>query len=212
MSNFEKRRLTLYAQLQGAGYYDALAAFRFGEKYHTGFRKDHITNEFQHQLEIALFALLLPDVRYREELLCTIALHDVREDYHVSDSEIRALFIDPVRANLVANAVHAMTKKYRGVVRDAAELFAEMAADAIASLAKLCDRQNNLGSMVCVFTVEKQRLYIAEVREYFLPMLKTAKRNFPFQCRAYELMKFNLMSQITLIEASLDSLQYLRTA
>ena len=204
MNSFEKRRLTLYAQLQGAGYYDALAAFHFAEKYHTKLRKDNVTPEFQHQIEIGLFALLLPDVRYREELLCTIALHDVREDYHVSDSEIRALFIDPVRADLVARAVHAMTKKYRGVVRDAAELFAEMAANCIASLAKLCDRQHNLGSMVGVFTAEKQRLYIAEVREYFLPMLKKAKRNFPFQVRAYELMKFNLLSQIALIEAALE--------
>jgi (p)ppGpp synthase/HD superfamily hydrolase len=212
MNKHEKRRLTLYAQLQGAGYYDALMSFHFAEKYHTGTRKDGTTPEFAHQIEIGLFAMLLPDVRFREELLCTIALHDIREDFGVADSEIRALFLDPIRANLVANAVHAMTKKYRGAVRAAAELFDEMAADSIASLAKLCDRQHNLGSMVGVFTQEKQRHYIAEVKEFFLPMLKKAKRNFPFQIRAYELMKFNLMSQIDLIEASLDNTENTRAA
>lgn len=203
MNKHEKRRLTLYQQLQGAGYYDALAAFYFAERYHNGRRKDGITPEFAHQIEIALFALLLPDVRYREELLCVIALHDIREDKHLSDSEIRALFLDPARATMIANAVDAMTKKWRGEVRDEKELFARMAADAIASLAKLCDRQHNILSMGGVFSPEKQRSYIEDVRNLFLPMLKIAKRNFPFQIRAYELLKFNLVTQIELIEATL---------
>jgi len=204
MTKFEKRRLTLYSQLQGAGMFDALASFRFAERYHNGVRKDGVTPEFQHQVEIGLFALLLPDLRFTEEVLATVALHDAREDYGVSDSEIRALFLDPLRAELIARAVHAMTKKFRGEVRDADELFDEMADNPIASIAKGCDRQHNFGSMVGVFSPEKQLDYITEGRERFLPMLKKAKRNFPYQTRAYELLKFNLESQMFLITAALE--------
>ena len=205
MNIHEKRQLVLYQQLQGAGYFNALSAFQFASRSHKGTRKDGITPEFSHQIEIALFALLLPDLLYREETIATIALHDVREDFGISDGEIRSLFRDPAFADRVAHAVHAMTKKYRGVIRDLDELFAQMALDPIASIAKGCDRQHNILSMIGVFTPEKQRQYVGEVRSEFLPMLKTARRNFPHQIRAYELLKFNLETQIELIEAALDA-------
>lgn len=200
---FKKRRIVLYQQLQGAGFYDALAAFEFASRLHTGTRKDLITPEFQHQLEIGLFAMLLPDLMHREDVLCTIALHDTREDFDVSDGEIRDIFTNEDRQSRVGNAVYAMTKKFRGSVRNAEELFDEMSRDACASIAKGCDRQHNLLSMVGVFTPEKQKAYCQEGEDLFLPMLKKAKRNFPHQVRAYELLKFNLTSQIELIRAGL---------
>lgn len=89
MTIHEKRKLILYQQLQGAGYFDALNAFNFASRYHVGMRKDGTTPEFSHQIEIGLFALLLPDLIHREEVLATVALHDVREDFGVSDSEIQ---------------------------------------------------------------------------------------------------------------------------
>lgn len=205
MNIHEKRQLILYQQLQGAGYFDALNAFHFAARYHKGTRKDGVTPEFSHQIDIGLFALLLPDVLHREELLATIALHDTREDFGIADGEIRGLFRTKEFGNIVADAVHCMTKKFRGTVRDGTELFNEMSENATASLAKGCDRQHNILSMVGVFGEEKQRSYVTEVRELFLPMLKRAKRNFPHQIRAYELLKFNLETQIELIEAALDA-------
>ncbi len=202
---FKKRKLVLYQQLQGAGYFDALAAYEFAGRYHVGTRKDGVTPEFQHQIEIGLFAMLLPDLQHREETLCTIALHDTREDFGVSDGEIRDIFTSPTRQEIVGTSVDAMTKKYRGVVRPAEEVFGLIAANAVASVAKGCDRQHNFLSMVGVFTPEKQRDYIGEGRTRFLPMLKEAKRRFPHQTRAYELLKFNLVSQMDLIEAALDA-------
>lgn len=98
-----------------------------------------------------------------------------------------------------------MTKKFRGELRPQGELFDEMARNPISSIAKLCDRQHNILSMVGVFTPEKQRIYVNEVRELFLPMAKKAKKNFPHQIRAYELMKFNLETQIELIENTLTN-------
>lgn len=205
MNMHEKRQLVLYQQLQGAGYFDALNAFHFASRFHKGTRKDGITPEFSHQIDIGLFALLLPDVLHREELLATIALHDTREDFGISDGEIRGLFRTSAFGDIVADAVHCMTKKFRGATRDQDELFEQMSQNSVASLAKGCDRQHNILSMVGVFGEEKQRSYVAEVRDLFLPMLKRAKRNFPHQVRSYELLKFNLETQIELIDAALDA-------
>jgi (p)ppGpp synthase/HD superfamily hydrolase len=202
MNTFQKKLLTLRQQLIGARYHHALAALEFAHRYHTGLRKDGVTPEFQHQIEIALFALTLPDLMYRQEVIATILLHDVREDYGVTSDEIRNLFFeDPEFAERVVRAVENMTKEFRGVKKDEAVLFEAMSQDPIASIAKGCDRIHNVSSMLGVFTVEKQKIYIQEVVDLFLPMLKRARRLFPHQVNAYENIKHILKSQIQLIEA-----------
>jgi len=203
MNKFEKRKLVLRQQLIGAEMFDALAAMEFADKHHTSVRKDGFTPEFDHQISIALYALTLPNLRYREEVIATIMLHDTSEDYGVSYGEIYDLFTDPARAKMIADAVSAMTKVFRGVKREEHAVFEEIARNPIASIAKGCDRIHNLQSMIGVFSEEKQRQYINEVRQFFLPMLKTARRLFPYQVSAYENIKFVLNSQIELITASL---------
>lgn len=205
MTPFEKKLLTLRQQLIGAQYFNALSALTFAMSHHTGFRKDGVTPEFQHQVEIALYALTLSDIRYCEEVIATIMLHDTREDYHVSAHEVIELFDDVSFANRVSRAVENMTKEFRGVKKDEEALFALMANDAIASIAKGCDRIQNINSMPKVFSEKKQREYVEEVKVLFLPMLKTARKKFPFQHNAYMNIQFVLQTQIDLIEHSLEA-------
>ena len=201
MNKYEKRILTLRQLLIGSYYYDALIAMEFAAKHHAGFRKDGVTPEFDHQVSIALYAMTLPDLMYREEVIATIFLHDVREDYAITDQEIRELFPDnPPLAERVSKAVNNMTKEFRGIKRDESALFDAMAEDCIASIAKGCDRIHNFGSMPEVFTIEKQKAYIKEAEDLFFPMLKKARRRWPHQVRAYENIKFVLRTQIELIE------------
>ncbi len=206
MNKFDKQKLVLRQLLIGAEMYNALIAMEFADKYHNGTRKDGVTPEFAHQIEIAMYAWSLPSLRHREATIATIFLHDIREDYGIAKTEIEGLFGDnPQFAKLVGDAVWAMTKKFRGHVRDTTEVFAGLAADEIASIAKGCDRIHNIQSMGGVFSKEKQQKYIDEVRELFLTMLKKARRNFPYQVIAYENIKFVLRSQISLIEATLQA-------
>jgi len=201
MTPFQKKLLTLRQQLIGARYHHALAALEFAHRFHTGVRKDGVTPEFQHQIEIALFALTLPDLMFRQEVIATIMLHDVREDYGVTSAEIRELFFeDSEFAARVDRAVENMTKEWRGVKKDEKALFEAMSQDPIASIAKGCDRIHNVSSMLGVFTVEKQKIYIQEVVDLFLPMLKRARRLFPHQVNAYENIKFVLQTQMDLIK------------
>lgn len=202
MTPFQKKLLTLRQQLIGARYHHALAALEFAHRFHTGVRKDGVTPEFQHQIEIALFALTLPDLMFRQEVIATIMLHDVREDYGVTSAEIRELFFeDSEFAARVDRAVENMTKEWRGVKKDEKALFEAMSQDPIASIAKGCDRMHNLQTMVGVFKLEKQKQYIQEVYDFFFPMLKKVRRLFPHQVNAYENIKHILEGQIQLIEA-----------
>lgn len=201
MTPFEKKLLTLRQQLIGARYYGALAALDFAMAYHTGTRKDGITPEFQHQVEIALYALTLADVKYREEVIATIMLHDVREDYGITQYEISELFDDNDFAGRVGRAVENMTKEWRGERKDEVLLFEAMANDPIASIAKGCDRIHNLGSMVGVFKIEKQKEYLEEVDRLFIPMLKAARKRFSYQHNAYMNILHMMRSQYELIRA-----------
>ncbi len=199
-AEFQKKLLTFRQYLIGARYFNALKALEFAQKFHSGTRKDGFTPEFDHQVSIALFALTLPDLIHREEVITTIILHDVREDYDISDREIRGLFTDRDFADRVSRAVENMTKEFRGQKKNENLLFDAMSEDPIASIAKGCDRIHNLQSMAEVFTLEKQKKYIKEVIDLFFPMLKAARRNFPAQVLAYENIKHMLKSQIQLIE------------
>lgn len=194
MTNFSKREISLRYWLQGREFYRALEAMDWAMEYHTGVRKDGVTPEFDHQISIAHYARTLPCLRNTEDTLITVMLHDLREDYNVSDEEVMQRF-----GPTVALAVEAMTKTFRGVKGNEAEVFAKIAANPIASIAKGADRVHNLDSMIGVFTPVKQAQYVDETVNLFLPMLKIARRRFPDQEPAYENIKHMLNSQIKLI-------------
>jgi (p)ppGpp synthase/HD superfamily hydrolase len=190
MDKFEKLRITLRYFLLGREFYLAADALEFAGKYHTGFRKDGVTPEFQHQLEIAHYVrTLLPSLMFPEDTLAAVLLHDVPEDYGVPHAEISNRF-----GAKVGRAVFLMDKHSNAN-------FAAIGEDPIASVAKGGDRVHNLQSMTGVFTREKQLTYIAETQTKFLPMLKTARRLFPRQETAYENIKHMMNSQLELLEA-----------
>jgi (p)ppGpp synthase/HD superfamily hydrolase len=198
MEAYKKKLLILRSQLVGAGYSNALIALEKGLKYHKGKRKGG-DPEFSHQVDIALFALTLPGIRDMERLITVILLHDVREDYDIANEELISWFPDRMFAMNVAASVENMTKIFRKVRKDDSQVFAALAEDEYGSLAKLCDRIHNLQSMAGVFTLVRQREYIKEVDDFFFPMLKAAKRNFPWHTSAYENIKWMINSQVNLL-------------
>ncbi len=199
--NYEKKSLSLRSQLIGAKYFNALIAFNYAEKKHDGFRKDNVTRAFDHQISIAQYAMTLPDLIYREEVITAIFLHDTPEDKGIGREELEILFSDEDFARRVLDAVMAMTKKFRGVVRNPDDVFYDISHNVIASIAKGCDRIHNLQTMIGVFTIEKQKQYISETNDRFFPMIKVARKLFPQQVMAYENIKHVLVSQIELISA-----------
>ena len=196
MERYNKLFIALKYYLIGKGYYTTLKALNFAKQRHTGLRKDKKTPEFMHQVEIALYVTTLKDVQNEQLALTSSLLHDVMEDYDVSHEEIRATF-----GQDVLNSVWLLTKKHKGIEKDKQKYFADLATDPVASLVKGADRIHNVQSMVGVFSLEKQQLYVDEVEKMFLPMLKVAKYNFPEQNAAYFNIEHMLKSQVELIKA-----------
>ena len=192
LTHYEKLSISLRYFLLGKEYFETARALEFAAQYHTGFRKDGITPELQHQVEIVHYLrTLLPSYIYPQDVLTSGVLHDTREDYPKSVLEIEKNFNLRVCRAVELLDKNGKTKKF---------YFEQIAEDEVASIVKGADRVHNLQSMIGVFTPEKQLAYVSEVEEYFLPMLKHARRKFPQQEAAYENIKHLLNSQLELIK------------
>lgn len=199
MGKYDKLFISLKYYLLGRKYFTALKALDFAKRHHKGMRKDGVTPELQHQVEIALFLTTLKDLQDEQLTLTCALLHDVVEDYDISVEEITSLF-----GKEVADHVWILSKEYRGEKVPPEQYFPAIGRNPIASLVKGADRINNVQSMHGVFTVDKQRAYVSEVKTYFLPMLKEAKYLFPEQSAAYFNIMHMLKSQVELVEAALE--------
>lgn len=200
MTRFEKLDNELKKYLIANNFFAALNAYDFAKGLHIGLRKDGVTPEFQHQIEIALYATTLRGVIDEEKLIMCILLHDAMEDYDIAHKEMQASFGDEV-----FEAIWCVTKVYQGVKRDPVALFESMAKNHLASMTKGLDRIHNQQYMQGVFSHGKQNFYIGETEDFILPMLKQADRNFPQQHLAYMNVRVMLKSQIALIRAMLSA-------
>ncbi len=201
---FSKLYIALKFRLKGMGYYRALHALELAKKIHDGLRKDGVTPEFQHQVEIALYILTLKDVKDLEGTLITALLHDTPEDEpHRLAKELDFKTLDNEYGCSVARSI-AMLNKHSSVTSDI--YFEVLSTDLRASLVKGVDRINNFQSMNRgKFTLEKQVKYSDEVTFRFLPMLKTARKNFPEQMDAYYNIENMLKSQHELIQLFIEA-------
>lgn len=201
-SRYQKLSIALQHYLHGARYYDALRAYDFGKSIHTGMRKDGITPEFQHQIEIALFLTTLRDIQDEEGAIITAILHDVLEDYsHISAHEIQNLVGKERAQSIIVISKDIQGKKQYS---DMIDYFDAVGCDIRASMVKGADRVHNLRTMHGAFTPTKQESYVEETKTYFLPMLKNAVGLYPQQYLAYMNIRTMLKTQMELIEYALE--------
>ncbi|NCQ51576.1 HD domain-containing protein [archaeon] len=197
---YSKLGIQLKGYLKGKGFHNALEAFDFAKKHHTGMRKDGYTPEFQHQIEICLFIMTLKEIRDEQNTYVAAILHDVREDYDIPYEVIESKF-----GKVAADVVENLTKVFKGTKKDTQEYFNQIAECPISSIVKLADRINNVSSMVGVFTIKKQEDYIFEIKEYFFPLLKKVRGRFPDQSLSYYGMGTFLKNMSNTVEAVLIS-------
>lgn len=195
----EKYLISLKYWLIGRKYFKAVEALEFAARHHTGTRADGITPELFHQLSISHYVRTLKNLRDMEASIILSLLHDVREDYDVSDADIRDRFGDTI-----AHSVFLLSKELDGVKKPTDEYYMSMRTDPYASIVKGSDRIHNHQSMPGVFSKTKQAKYILETETYIIPMLKAARRNFPDQEEAYQNIKHVLTSQIELLKLTLE--------
>lgn len=191
LAAYKKDVLTLRYWLLAKGFHMALRAMKLGASYHTGYRKDGFTPEFHHQVRIALLIRTLPDLLFREETIALAFTHDLCEDFNLHPDMIRTSL-----SRRVGDATWTMTKVWNGVVRSEDEIFAAMANDALASIAKPVDRDQNMSSMRGVFLPGKRVSYTDFAEARILPLIKEGSRNFTEQEPAYEILKYLIEERI----------------
>jgi (p)ppGpp synthase/HD superfamily hydrolase len=182
-------------------YYAVLRAFEIAEAVHDGTRKGG-QPEFIHQLQI--FSHLRTQhahLLFPVETYAAAFLHDTLEDKadRVSEHEL----VDFVGQRVV-EAVRTLSKELYGEKKEPHFYFATVSMCPIASVVKLADRVNNVGSMVGVFSREKMEAYVKESREHFPPLIKLARRHFHQQEPIYENFKLTLNEQLDLIDVLLQ--------
>lgn len=206
MTKFEKNKLTLRRWLLGASTvnksYDVVnRAFDLAETRTVGFRKDGVTPNFNHPIEVTLYLTTLHH-GLRNPVFCYAGalLHDVKEDFGVTDAEIahKLCFLSPDICNIVERL--SKNSGIRKVV-SLQEYFDEMLEDASSPIIKGADRINNQGTMIGTFSPEKQMEYVEETDRYILPMLKKARKLYPDQESAIQNIKYVLSTQISLVRA-----------
>lgn len=179
---FEREKTALKYYLLGKGYHLAIKALGFIEQIEfrippeERYRKDGVTPSLHHQVRIALSVTQLPDLdTYTEHhaIVCAL-LHDVQEDFNISHAEIKEEF-----GKTIAAIVWKLTKKFAGDHKNKEEYIRDISQDIIAAIVKGLDRNNNLSTMIDVFSIDKMDQYTDEADTVFLPMVKTASKLFP---------------------------------
>jgi (p)ppGpp synthase/HD superfamily hydrolase len=186
----------------------ALDAMEFAASHHTGFRKDKVTPEFFHQVFLANYARSIhPLFLFPEATIACCFTHDLTEDY---GEQVSASLVTQRFGDRIGTSTRLLSKRVDGVEIPYEIYFAGMAKDPIASLVKGIDRNHNILTMRGAdWSVTKQEKYLQDLEQWFLPMLKAARRNFPQQVEAYENIKMLLTVQAAHIRAELGLLREL---
>jgi len=192
----QKQRSKMGRFLHEYGYTRAADALAYVQELDEGeTRKDGETPSFHHQLSVGrLIFTLSPHLLHPEETLAAAFLHDVMEDHSIGGLELTERF-----GRRVTGAVWRLTKRWDGMAKPYDLYFEELADCPIASVVKLADRAHNIQTMPGVFDRPKQRAYLAEVKTWFFPLLRNARRQHPDQYLAYENLKILLRSQVALL-------------
>ena len=200
----KKRRTALRYYLQGTGFTLAQEALELALRLHDGTRKDKVTPEWAHPMTVTLYLTTLAPTfgTQAEHILAASLLHDVLEDKPFTIEEMRLRFGDRV-----TNTVVALSHKQRldpEATRTKDDYYSRMYLDPAAGIIKAADRIHNLGSMIGVFTPEKQASYVVETRYYILPMLKRSREQHPSLMLPLQNAKLILESQCDLLDAVLQ--------
>lgn len=207
--HYEKLRLVLRYKLQGlaladARYHQALRALEYFEKLHGSETARNGTKAFYHQLNILSFAMTQhKNLEEPWNVYVIILGHDGYEDYQGRAMEMKQMF------PLHFDGFRRISKIRDGVKLSNDEYFEDMVEDVNVVVAKGLDRIQNFSRMAGVFSMKKQESYAQEGREYFIPMLKIARRAYPEHESILEMLKTILMVQIHQTDHLVEALKKL---
>src|SRR5215510_6352368 len=138
-------------------------AYEVAQAAHSGQMRDEGTPYIVHPIRVAV--CLVDELGlYSPKLICSALLHDVIEDSEITRAEIEERFSEEI-----AEIVWLLTKLEEVSLREYLARIEE-ASDTGAPIVKLCDRLDNLRSVMHTPRLEKKRRYIRTTEEHYLPL------------------------------------------
>lgn len=172
MSNepdFEYLISRLATEVAAASLEDVRRAYEVASHVHRAQLRDEGSPYIVHPIRVAL--TVVEELKlYSPKLVCSALLHDVIED-SPSDEPVTRSHITQWFGEEVAEVVWLLTKLEDVTL---AEYLAriEAAADSGAPIVKLCDRLDNMRSIIHSPKLEKKRRYIRTTEALYLPMAR----------------------------------------
>jgi (p)ppGpp synthase/HD superfamily hydrolase len=138
-------------------------AYEVAQNAHSGQTRDEGTPYIVHPVRVAV-SLVDELGLYSPTLICSALLHDVIEDSDVTREDVERMFDEEI-----AEVVWLLTKLEDVTLRDYLACI-EAAAHTGAPIVKLCDRLDNMRSVIDTPRLEKKHRYIRTTEELFLPL------------------------------------------
>lgn len=172
---------------------DGMSALSFAREKHAKQMRKGGQPYVVHPLTMACHAVALGIKD--EDVVVACLLHDVVEDCDVTLREL------PISSERAREAIRCLTH----IPGDPLEIYYRgICNNAVASIAKLLDRCDNVSTMAGVFTPEKTKDYIDETREYVLPLWRDTKDKFPQYSKQLFVLKYHIVSVIDGLEKCLE--------
>ena len=144
-------------------------AYEVAKHAHDGQTRDEGTPYIVHPIRVAVSVVDELNI-YSPTLICSALLHDVIEDSDVTREDIGRMFGEEI-----AEVVWLLTKLEEVRLSEYLARI-ETAAHTGAPLVKLCDRLDNLRSVVHTPRIEKIRRYIRTTEDLYLPLAARTNR------------------------------------
>lgn len=161
--NFEYMLARLSERLDEDGVAQVRRAYEVAEEAHSGQIRDEGSPYIVHPVRVAL-SLVDELSIFTPSLICSALLHDVIEDSEVTRADVARMFDEQI-----AEVVWLLTKFEDVSLREYLTRI-EAAAETGAPLVKLCDRLDNMRSVVDTPSLEKKRRYIRTTEESYMPL------------------------------------------
>jgi guanosine-3',5'-bis(diphosphate) 3'-pyrophosphohydrolase len=167
--NFEYLLARLTEQIDKDGIASVRRAYEVAQAAHSGQTRDEGSPYIVHPVRVALS--LVDELNlFSPSLVCSALLHDVIEDSDVTRTDIARMFDEQI-----AEIVWLLTKFEDVSLREYLSRI-EKAAETGAPLVKLCDRLDNMRSVVDTPSLAKKRRYIRTTEELYLPLAARTNR------------------------------------
>ena len=144
-------------------------AYEVAKEAHAGQTRDEGTPYITHPVRVAVSVVDELNI-HSPTLICSALLHDVIEDSDVTREDIGRMFGEEI-----AEVVWLLTKLEEVRLSEYLARI-ETAAHTGAPLVKLCDRLDNLRSVVHTLRIEKIHRYIRTTEDFYLPLAARTNR------------------------------------